>query len=157
MRPTAANKAAPHKSSPPPHPTRPQEPSTPTMCPYCLPESSWTHPISCVSYCRGPHLHLHSAPNLPGLLEKLGREAPKVWEEDGVGKQVNKPSKGSWPWGSVGPLGPWYPGGLEMRLRLFVVGRLRQWWVVWMEMSDPPGLAGKEKSINLSLLSIIYE
>ena len=47
--------------------------------------------------------------------------------------------------GSRGPLGPWYPGGLEMRLRVFVVGRLRQWWVVWMEMSDPLGLWGKRE------------
>lgn len=47
--------------------------------------------------------------------------------------------------GSRGPLGPWYPGGLEMRLRVFVVGRLRQWWVVWMEMSDPLGLQGKRE------------
>ena len=75
-------------------------------------------------------------------------------EEDGVGKQVNKSSKGSRPWGSGGPLGPCFPGGLERRLRVFVVqtqsgldGNVRS-----------PGAARKKnKSINLSLLSIIYE
>lgn len=64
--------------------------------------------------------------------------------------------------GSRGPLGPWYPWGLEMRLRVFVVGRLRQWWVVWMEMSDPLGLRGKREIhqsfsfINHSWISLFF-
>lgn len=45
----------------------------------------------------------------------------KVLEEDGMGKQVNKPSKSSWPWGAEVL---WAPDTLEIRLRIFVVQRL---------------------------------
>ncbi len=56
-----------------------------------------------------PPLH----PQPPGTVGKTWSRGLKVLEEDGVGKQVKKPSKGSWPSGeqrSSGPLIPWRSG-----------------------------------------------